>query len=93
MDCQFKYVGSIPTIRSNPLINFKFFSMNQFYLVKVSMEFDSGNGKMKVQKETYLVSAVSVTDAEAKMYDDFKGYSYEWKVVSVTVTPIVKVID
>ena len=67
--------------------------MNPFYLVKVSMEFDAGNGKMKTQKESYLVSGVSVTDAEAKMYEEFKGYSYEWKVVSVTATPIVKVID
>ena len=35
-----------------------------YYLVKVKVETDNGNGKIKKNTEQYLVKAVSVTDAE-----------------------------
>ena len=36
-----------------------------YYLVKVKVETDNGNGKIKKNTEQYLIKAVSVTDAEA----------------------------
>jgi len=42
------------------------------------------SGKDKVQKESYLVDAMSVTEAEAKVVSDFEkaGVQIEYKVIS-----------
>lgn len=55
---------------------------------------DSESGKIKKHKESYLVNAVSVTDAEVKVAKDFSGTDsrIEWEVVSVTETKILKVL-
>lgn len=66
--------------------------MEQFYLVKVKVEFETDAGKMKTGTESYLVSAVSVTDAEAKINDEFSTYPHEWEVKSAASTRIIKVI-
>ncbi len=39
----------------------------KYYNVKVEFVFEDDKGKMKKQKLDYLVDAVSVTEAEAKM--------------------------
>jgi hypothetical protein len=40
------------------------------------------NGKDKVNKEVYLVDAMSVTEAEAKVIKNFSGISLDYKVIS-----------
>ena len=57
--------------------------------VKLTMEHESG----KIQKvtEKYLVSAVSPTDAEAKVYKDFEGES-NFTVDKIVKTKIIKII-
>ena len=54
------------------------------------MEHESG----KIQKvtEKYLVSAVSPTDAEAKVYKDFEGES-NFTVDKIVKTKIIKIIS
>jgi hypothetical protein len=61
--------------------------MNKYFLVKVKMHLE------KTVTETYLVNAVSVTDAEAKTIKDFEGSAFEFEITSASETKIVKVID
>lgn len=62
-----------------------------WYSVKVKVSTDSGNVVKKVT-EQYLVDAVSVTDAEAKINELFSSSLIEFEVDSVTSTKIVDVI-
>lgn len=68
-------------------------TMEQYYNVKVQVAQEQDSGKIKTAIEAYLVKAVSVTDAEVKITEDFKGYPLDWKVKSVTATKIIKVIE
>ena len=62
-----------------------------FYKGKVKIEFENDKGKVQKINEVYLVEAVSVTDAEAKLYKEFEGES-NFEVVGVTKSRIIKVI-
>lgn len=66
--------------------------MNKYYVVKVRLQFEDDNGKMKKQTEIYLVEAVSCTDAEAIVTKDFEGYTWDWEVKGVNESAIVKVM-
>jgi hypothetical protein len=52
------------------------------------------SGKDKVQKESYLVDAMSVTEAEAKVVSDFEkaGVQIEYKVISARESRVIRVI-
>ena len=63
-----------------------------YYLVKVKVETDNGNGKIKKNTEQYLVKAVSVTDAEAHITSFLQSSPLEFEVSSVTQTKILNVI-
>jgi hypothetical protein len=62
-----------------------------FYQGKVKIEFENDKGKVQKINEVYLVEAVSVTDAETKLYKEFEGES-NFEVVGVTKSRIIKVI-
>ena len=64
-----------------------------FYEVQVEVENESDTGRVKKIKEYYLVQAVSVTDAEAKMYKEFESELNDWEVKMVRESKILKVID
>ncbi|MDB4343458.1 DUF4494 domain-containing protein [bacterium] len=64
-----------------------------FYEVQVEVEFESDSGRIKKVKEYYLVKAVSVTDAEAKIYKEFEGEQNDWDVKMVKESKIRKVVD
>jgi hypothetical protein len=67
-----------------------------YYAAKVQMqdEVDTPKGpKVKKFTETYLVEAMSVTEAEAKVIKDFTGYTMDFEVKSVTESRIVKIIE
>jgi hypothetical protein len=49
--------------------------------------------KEKKVTETYLVEALSVTEAEAKVVEDFKGYTMDFEVKSVSASKIIKIIE
>lgn len=53
------------------------------------------NGKDKVQKETYLVDAQSITEAERKVVMDFEnsGVQLDYKALSAKESKIIRVID
>ena len=67
-----------------------------YYTAKVQLTdvVDTPKGtKEKKSTETYLVEALSVTEAEAKVVADFKGYIFDFEVKSVTNSKIVKIIE
>jgi len=49
--------------------------------------------KEKKVTETYLIDAMSVTEAEAKVVKDFQGYSFDFEVKGVNQSKIIKIID
>jgi hypothetical protein len=64
-----------------------------YYIAKVGLEFESDKGTVKKQTETYVVSAESVTDAEAIVHEVFKDYNGFFEVKSVTQTKIVDILS
>lgn len=67
-----------------------------YYVAKVQLidEIDTPKGvKQKKVTESYLIEALSVTEAEAKVVKDFAGYSFDFEVKSVTQSRIIKIID
>jgi len=67
-----------------------------YYVARVQLtdEVDTPKGpKLKKTSETYLVEALSVTEAEAKVINDFKGFTFDYEVKSVTASKIVKILE
>jgi hypothetical protein len=67
-----------------------------YYVAKVQLidTIDTPKGaKEKRVTETYLVEALSVTEAEAKVVQDFKGVMFDFEVKSVTSSKIIKIIE
>lgn len=67
-------------------------STMSYYNVKVTLKIENEKGQMKNKSELYLVEAVSVTDAEAKIYKDFENYKGDWEVTAIIQTKVVKII-
>tara|TARA_B100000900_G_C20275215_1_gene591706 strand:+ start:241 stop:450 length:210 start_codon:yes stop_codon:yes gene_type:complete len=66
-----------------------------YYTAKVQLTTltDTANGtKEKKATEIYLVEALSVTEAEAKVVRDFKGVTIDFEVKAVTNSKIIKII-
>jgi hypothetical protein len=67
-----------------------------YYVAKVQLidTIDTPKGtKEKRVTESYLVEALSVTEAEAKVVQDFKGVMFDFEVKSVTSSKIIKIIE
>ena len=64
-----------------------------YYVVKVKVNQEDAKGRIKKLTEQYMVHAISVTDAEAKVVADFEGSNLEFEVSSVIETKIIKVIE
>lgn len=70
--------------------------MNKFFEVTVAIEIAIlKNGNPKLKKEVYLIDALSVTEAEAKLVKDFLSSSQniDYTVKSVKESRIYRVID
>ena len=67
--------------------------MAKFYSVQVAIEVEDAKGKIKKQKENYLVDALSCTEAEAKLVNKFveEAVKLEYEVVKVSETNIIEV--
>ena len=69
--------------------------MSKFFEVTVSIVVATlKNGKDKKNKEIYLVDALSVTEAEAKVVKDFEdsGVQIDYKVIGAKESRIIRVI-
>ena len=67
-----------------------------YYVAKIQLqdEVDTPKGpKIKKITETYLVEALSVTEAEAKVIKDFTGFAFDFEVKSVTASKIIKILE
>ena len=64
-----------------------------YYIAKVKVHHEDDKGRVKKITEQYLVNAVSVTDAEAKVVAEFEGSNLEYEVTAVMETNIVIVIQ
>lgn len=64
-----------------------------YFEVKVQIEVDTDNGKPKKKTESYLVDAMTVTEAEARVHTYFKGSVVPFEVKSAKVSPIVDIIQ
>lgn len=64
-----------------------------YYIAKVKVHHEDDKGKVKKVTEQYLVDAVSVTDAEVKVVEEFEGSNLEFEVTAVIETKLVKVIQ
>lgn len=62
-----------------------------YYTAKVQLVTTTGEKEKKIN-EVYLVDAMSVTEAEAKVIRDFSGTSIDFEVKSVTSSKIIKII-
>lgn len=62
--------------------------------VQLTMVVDTPKGQReKKVTETYLVEAMSVTEAEAKVVKDFSGSTFDFEVKSVNTSKIIKIIE
>jgi hypothetical protein len=72
--------------------------MAKYYevLVQMKIESESGKGEVRIKRvtECYLVDAMSVTEAEARVVKSFSesGFSQDYSVVSVKGSKIIDVI-
>lgn len=65
----------------------------KYYIAKVKVITTDDKGRQKKTTEQYCVHAVSVTDAETKVHEEFKNDGLEFEVTSVLETKIIKVIS
>jgi hypothetical protein len=67
-----------------------------YYTAKVQLTVVVDTPKGQREKrvtETYLVEALSVTEAEAKVVKDFAGSTFDFEVKSVNTSKIIKIIE
>lgn len=64
-----------------------------FYLAKVQFEITADNGKVKKQSRSYMVDAVSVTDAEVQVNKYLKDSTEPFEVKTISESKIVDYIN
>lgn len=67
--------------------NYYWYSVTVQYFIE-----DSDTGKVKKYKETYLVKAISVTDAEALVTEDLSGVLSDFRILTVNESRITRII-
>ena len=80
----------------NNIYKYKTEVMSKFFEVTVEVVVATlKNGKDKKNKETYLVDAMSVTEAEARVVNDFSdsGVQLDYKVSMAKESRILRVIE
>lgn len=65
--------------------------MESYYLVKFKEAYDTDKG-VKWMTKQYLVSAVSITDAEVKITSELAKDNVNFELKSISVSPIETVI-
>lgn len=66
--------------------------MSKYWTVTVQFETEDAKGRVKKVKETYLVNAMTATEAEALTYKELEGES-NFEVVRAGQSNILKVIE
>ena len=66
--------------------------MIKYFNASVKFKRESDKGKIKVVTERYLVDAMSVTEAEARVVEFLEGCIDEYQISSVSESKIIEVI-
>lgn len=65
-----------------------------YYKAKVREKIeDEKSGKIKKSTAEYLVDAISVTDVEVQVTEEYKDVNFDWELLSVSETKIVKILE
>lgn len=64
-----------------------------FYQAKVKVKQEDEKGKIKKSTEVFLVDAESVTEVEATVTKEYFGVNFDWELISVSETKIIKVLE
>ena len=64
-----------------------------YYISTVKVQDENERGRITCTNEVYCVEAESVTEAEAKVVQDFEGDNTEYQVKEVKETKILKILD
>lgn len=67
--------------------------MTNYFQAKIVLETENEDGRIKKIRENYLIKAISVSDAETKLATFFKDVKLDYRVISVSESNIVDVID
>lgn len=68
--------------------------MSKYWTATVQFETTDSQGKLKKTRETYLVDAVSATEAEALVHKEMtKDGETDFQVVSASQSKILRVIE
>lgn len=65
---------------------------NYWYMVTTQFTTEDDNGKIKKIKESYMVKAVSPTDAESIVTKEYEGTSIEFRIVGMKELNLHKVL-
>lgn len=66
----------------------------KFFVAKIQYDLpDETTGKIKKVREEKLVKGFSVTDVEAKVTKAYEGFTYDWRITSVSESKIDEVIE
>ena len=64
-----------------------------YYISTVKVQDENERGRITSTNEVYCVEAESVTEAEAKVVQDFEGDNTEYQVKEVKETKILKILE
>ena len=64
-----------------------------YYISTVKVKDENERGRITSTNEVYCVEAESVTEAEAKVVQDFEGDNTEYQVKEVKETKILKILE
>lgn len=64
-----------------------------YYKAKVKEKIEDEKGKIKKTTAEFLVDAESVTEVEAIMAKEYFGVTFDWELVSVSETKVIKVLS
>jgi hypothetical protein len=64
-----------------------------YYISTVKVKDENERGRITSTNEVYCVEAESVTEAEAKVIQEFEGAGVEYQVKAVKESKILKILD
>ncbi len=64
-----------------------------YYISTVKVKDENERGRITSTNEVYCVEAESVTEAEAKVIQEFEGAGVEYQVKAVKESKIIKILD
>ena len=61
---------------------------NKFYEVSVSMSMEDNKGRIKKQKNKYLIDAADTNQAEKNTMKLLEGTMFDWEIIGINLSKI-----